>query len=75
MTDPSQTITVAHVDAAQEVLIARQDTHLDSLAAQLRERRVRRVIAPMLAGTTLDDVPEDDLRFVRSRSGRPRARR
>ena len=46
------------------MLIARQDTHLDSLAERLREPRVRAIIDPMLAAQMLNDVPPDDLRFV-----------
>ena len=57
-------ITTAHVDQAKEILIARQDTHLDSLAERLREPRVRHVIEPMMAGRALGDVPPDDIRFV-----------
>lgn len=57
-------ILVAHVDQAKEILIARQDTHLDRLAERLREPRVRQIIEPMLAGRTLGDVPPDDIRFV-----------
>ena len=62
--DRSEPITRAAIDSAKELLIQRQDTHLDSLAERLREPRVRRVIEPMLAGGTLDDVPQDDIRFV-----------
>jgi hypothetical protein len=62
--DPSQALTAAHVEAAKELLIRRQDTHLDSLAERLREPRVRRIVEPMLAGRTLGDVPADDLRFI-----------
>ncbi len=62
--DPSTLITPAHIDAAKEILIQRQDTHLDSLAERLREARVRRVIEPLLAGGSLSDVPQDDIRFV-----------
>ncbi len=62
--DPSHPLTVEHVDAAKELLLRRQDTHLDSLAERLREPRVRRILEPMLAGRALGDVPEDDLRFV-----------
>ena len=43
-------VTTGHIAAAKELLIQRQDTHLDSLAERLREPRVRRVIEPMLAG-------------------------
>jgi hypothetical protein len=62
--DRSRPLTAVHVDAAKEVLIRRQDTHLDSLAERLREPRIRRIIEPMLAGLTLGEVPEDDLRFA-----------
>ena len=63
---PDQTvaITADHIQTAKEILIQRQDTHLDSLAERLREPRVRRVIEPILAGTSLSDVPPDDIRFV-----------
>lgn len=57
-------ITDALIDQAKEVLIARQDTHLDSLAERLREPRVRAIIEPMLSGQALGDIPPDDLRFV-----------
>jgi hypothetical protein len=62
--DRSVAITVAEVDRAKEVLIERNDTHLDSLADRLRDPRVRRVIAPMLAGETLGEIPADDRQFV-----------
>jgi hypothetical protein len=62
--DPTQLITTEVIEQAKEVLIARQDTHLDSLAERLREPRVRAIIEPMLAGLALGDVPVDDLRFV-----------
>ena len=62
--DPPTPITVAILEHAKELLIQRQDTHLDSLAERLREPRVRQIIEPMLAGQELGDVPPDDLRFV-----------
>jgi hypothetical protein len=62
--DPTQCITAADVDEAKELLIRRQDTHLDSLMDRLREPRVRAILEPMLAGETPGDVPEDDRRFV-----------
>lgn len=34
------------------------------LADKLRELRVRRVIAPMLAGTALGEVPEGDIQYL-----------
>ncbi|WP_295431524.1 hypothetical protein [uncultured Thiodictyon sp.] len=48
---------------AREVIINRV-THLDQLADKLREERVRRVIEPMLAGTQMDMVPEDDRQYL-----------
>ncbi|MBI2389830.1 MAG: ATP-binding protein [Deltaproteobacteria bacterium] len=65
VTDRSIAITCADVDRARDVLIARNDTHLDSLAERLREPRVRHIVEPILAGLTLGDVPEDDVRFCK----------
>jgi hypothetical protein len=62
--DPTQPVDVAELNQAKELLIQRQDTHLDSLAERLREPRVRHVIEPLLAGRSLTDVPTDDIRFV-----------
>ncbi len=61
---PERTTAVQaeHVDRAAEVLIARRDTHLDSLIERLREPRVERVIAPILAGElVLGDNLHDDI--------------
>ena len=63
-TDPATPVTVDLVNQAKEILIRRQDTHLDSLAERLREDRVRAVIQPILAGQELPDVPQDDIRYV-----------
>nr|WP_217352431.1 ATP-binding protein [Candidatus Viridilinea mediisalina] len=62
--DPAQPVDAAAIRAAKELLIQRQDTHLDSLAERLREPHVRHVIEPMLAGRALDNVPGDDRQFV-----------
>ncbi len=62
--DRTQTITAADVDAAKQQLIERQDTHLDSLMERLREPRVKAILEPMLAGDVLENVSEDDRRFV-----------
>lgn len=64
LTDVTLTIKSEHVHIAKETLIRRKDTHLDSLAEKLREDRVRRVIEPMLAGTELGNVPNDDIQFL-----------
>jgi hypothetical protein len=62
--DRSIAIIKEHILQAKEILIARQDTHLDSLADRLREPRVKAIIEPMLAGLELGDIPNDDIQFV-----------
>jgi type II secretory pathway predicted ATPase ExeA len=62
--DVTQPITIEHIESAKEILIQRQDTHLDSLASILQEDRVRVVIEPMLAGQELEEVPNDDIQFL-----------
>jgi type II secretory pathway predicted ATPase ExeA len=62
--DRNITITDEHILQAKEILIARQDTHLDSLAEKLREKRVKNIIEPMLAGLTLGDTPADDRQYL-----------
>ena len=62
--DPAIPITVELINQAKEILIQRQDTHLDSLAERLREDRVRAIIQPILSGSELTDVPQDDIRYV-----------
>jgi hypothetical protein len=57
-------ITPADIQIAKEILIQRQDTHLDSLAERLREPRVRAIVEPMLAGQELGNIPNDDIQFV-----------
>ena len=62
--DHTQPITREIIDQAKEILIQRQDTHLDSLAERLREDRVKTIMEPILAGEDIPDTPEDDRRFV-----------
>ncbi|TCS97829.1 ATPase family protein associated with various cellular activities (AAA) [Tepidimonas ignava] len=60
----AQPVTLAHYWAARERLIQSRATHLDQLTDKLREPRVHRVIAPLLAGgqalwdplSSIDDV-------------------
>ncbi|PDW04274.1 ATP-binding protein [Candidatus Viridilinea mediisalina] len=63
-TDSATPITPALITAATDVLIERQDTHLDSLAERLREPRVRAVVEPLLAGLLPPTLPSDDIQFV-----------
>lgn len=62
--DGKTPITPDHIHQAKELLIQRQDTHLDSLAERLREDRVRAIIAPMLSGQLLPVIPNEDLQYV-----------
>jgi len=62
--ESQQTIETNHMEQAKEILIQRQDTHLDSLASLLREKPVQAIIEPILAGQDLGDIPNDDLRFL-----------
>ena len=67
VTDRAVAVTAAHVDAAKETLILERRTHIDSLLARLREDRVRRVIAPMIAGErAVGDTLDDDVAYVAS---------
>jgi hypothetical protein len=62
--DPETVITAAMVETAKEILIRRQDTHLDSLAERLREDRIKAIIQPMLAGLELGNIPNEDIQFI-----------
>ena len=63
--DRGQEIGEATIERAKEILIERRDTHIDSLLERLREPRVRRVIAPILAGEQLSpEVLDDDLVYA-----------
>ncbi len=62
--DRTQPITLALIDQAKEQMILERVTHLDQLAHKLQEPRVRRVIEPMLAGTSPGEVAEDERQYL-----------
>lgn len=62
--DEKTAIIPEHIQQAKEILIHRQDTHLDSLAERLREPRVKAIIEPILAGQSLPIVANEDLQYV-----------
>ncbi|MEG4804284.1 AAA-like domain-containing protein [Microcoleus sp. ARI1-B5] len=64
VTDESIEITAEHILTAKEILIKRQDTHLDSLAERLRENRVKAIIEPILAGRELPESSNDDRQYL-----------
>ena len=63
--DRRRPVTAEDIGGAVEALIVRRNTHLDRLAAKLRDERVRRVIEPVLTGATLGDASVEDIRYVR----------
>ena len=60
-------ITCDHLDQAAQQLILARATHLDSLSSKLNEDRVRRVLEPILSGSTFlgDSTYNDDVLYVR----------
>jgi len=64
VTDESIAITANYILEAKEILIQRQDTHLDSLAERLRENRVKVIIEPILAGQELPESSNDDRQYL-----------
>jgi hypothetical protein len=63
----SEPVTAAHVEEARERLILARATHLDSLVSKLHEPRVRRIVEPILAGTTAtgDTAYDEDVAYCR----------
>ena len=62
--DRTQPITLERIDQAKEQMILERVTHLDQLAHKLQEPRVRRIIEPMLAGTSPGEASEDDRQYL-----------
>lgn len=63
--DRTLPITFLHYQEAKENLIQSRQTHLDQLVAKLKEGRVHRVIAPLLANQTEEiRFQESDLQYV-----------
>lgn len=63
--DRSQPITTEMITQAEEQLILRRETHMDQLVDKLQEERVRRVISPILQGSSLERaVSQDDIQYV-----------
>jgi AAA domain len=62
--DPTVTITPMMVEEAKEIIIRRQDTHLDSLAERLREDRVKVIMEPILASQELPVTSNEDRQYL-----------
>ena len=63
--DRSRAIGVDAINIGKETLIRRRVTHLDQLADTLDEERVRRVILPMVAGSSDHSLTVQDLQYAR----------
>jgi hypothetical protein len=64
--DYSQAITLELVTKAKEQLIARRDTHLDSLVDKLKEKRVKKIVQAIINGDNLPvDIFDDDILYIR----------
>ena len=64
--DRARPITVDAIRDAREQLVLRRETHLDQLARNLEEERVRRIVEPLLSGDPeAEAVPADDIEYVR----------
>ncbi|MCF0173640.1 MAG: ATP-binding protein [Bacteroidales bacterium] len=64
--DRTVQITADMMHHAMEMIIYKRETHIDSLADKLKEERVRRVIAPIIAGEdadTLSAINDDDVQY------------
>ncbi|MBW2100388.1 MAG: ATP-binding protein, partial [Deltaproteobacteria bacterium] len=57
-------ITAEMIVQAKENIIQRRETHIDQLVDKLQEKRVQRVVEPMLKGESLNKISVDDLQYV-----------
>ena len=63
--DRSKPITAAMLTETKERIILRRETHIDQLIDKLKEKRVQRVISPMLQGDNLDQtVRQADIEYI-----------
>ncbi len=63
--DRSQAVSADAICAAREQLILRRETHLDQLTDKLQEKRVQRVVEPLLSGAeSAEAIPQDDIEYV-----------
>jgi len=62
--DRSVDITAEDIETGRARIVRERRTHIASLAARLREPRVRRIVAPMLAGAVLESLAEEDRDYV-----------
>jgi len=63
--DFSKAIHLKHVSLAVQTLILRRDTHIDSLMERLKEKRVQKIVEPLIIGDSQRyDLLDDDYQYV-----------
>ncbi len=62
--DRLKVITPEMIREAVEAIILRRETHIDQLVDKLKEERVRRVISPVLEGTGIENIRQDDIQYL-----------
>jgi hypothetical protein len=60
----SKTITKDMLERAKENIILRRETHIDQLADKLKEERIHKIISPMLEGSRIENITEDDIQYA-----------
>jgi hypothetical protein len=63
--DYTKPITAEMAETAIQTIIVRRDTHIDSLLSKLNEKRVRKVVEPMIMGEDFYDFLLDDYQYVK----------
>ncbi len=56
-------ITEELIQIAKENIIKSRVTHIDQLIDKLNEDRVKKVIAPIVEGSEIGEIPQDDLQY------------
>lgn len=63
--DREKEITPGMFDHARESIILRRETHIDQLLDKLAEKRIKRVIEPLLSGSVeAERIPTDDIQYA-----------
>ncbi|MCX7045435.1 MAG: ATP-binding protein [Candidatus Sumerlaeota bacterium] len=63
--DASRPILEAHIAQAIQNIILRRDTHIDSLLRRLKEKRIQRIIEPIILGEERQmDALDDDFQYA-----------
>jgi len=58
--DRSVAIAAEHIETGRARIVRERRTHIESLAARLTEPRLRRIVAPMIAGDVAEPTSEAD---------------